>query len=322
MLRWGVALLVLALTLPAVAFDLQGHRGARGLAPENTLAAFETALRQGVSTLELDVVMTADDVLVVGHDPALNPELTRDAQGSWIAAPGPLVRSLTLAQLQAHDVGRAKPGSSVARNFPQQQPADAQRVPTLAQVFALAASLGARTVGYNIEIKRRPDRPDDYAPVPRLVDALLAEIARAGVAERVVIQSFDWTVLQRVQQAAPQAATAYLSIQRPNFDNIGAPGWTGAVSLAAQGTVPKMVHAAGGRIWSPFFRDLTREQVQEAQALGLKVVPWTVNEPVDLLSVIDLKVDGLITDYPDRARSALQHRGLPLPAAVAAPVPR
>jgi glycerophosphoryl diester phosphodiesterase len=319
MRRWGVALLVLALTLPAVAFDLQGHRGARGLAPENTLAAFEAALRQGVSTLELDVVMTADGVLVVSHDPALDPDLTRDAAGRWLVGPGPLIRSLTLAQLQAHDVGRARPDGAVARNFPQQQPADGQRVPTLAQVFTLAASLGAHTVGYNIEIKRRPDRPDDYAPVPLLVDALLAEIDRAGVSGRAVIQSFDWPVLQRVQQVAPQAATAYLSIQRPNFDNVGTPGWTGAFSLAAQGTVPRMVRAAGGQIWSPFFRDLTRAQVQEAQALGLKVVPWTVNEPADLLAVIDLKVDGLISDYPDRARSALQHRRLPLPAPVAAP---
>jgi glycerophosphoryl diester phosphodiesterase len=315
----AAAALLMAVAGPAGAFDLQGHRGARGLAPENTLVAFETALRLGVSTLELDLMMTADGVLVVAHDPALNPDLTRDADGRWLAAPGPLVRSLTLAQLQAYDVGRARPGSTVARNFPQQGPADGQRVPTLAQVFALAASLGADAVGYNLEIKRRPDRPDDYAPLPLLVDALLAEIARAGVGTRAVIQSFDWAVLQRVQQAAPQATTSYLSIQRPNFDNIGSPGWTGGVSLAAQGTVPKMVHAAGGRIWSPFFRDLTAAQVREAQALGLKVVPWTVNEPADLLSVLALGVDGLITDYPDRARDAMRARGLPLPAPVPAP---
>lgn len=321
-LRWALALLsAVWLAGPATALDLQGHRGARGLAPENTLAAFEVALRQGVSTLELDLMMTADGVLVVSHDPSLNPDLTRDAQGQWLAGPGPLIRSLTLAQLQTFDVGRVRPGSAVARNFPQQQAADGQRVPTLAQVFALATSLGADRVAYNLEIKRRPDRPDDYADVPALVDALLAEIERAGVGKSAVIQSFDWTVLQRVQQRtqgrSPSISTAYLSIQHPSFDNIGPPGWTAGFADKAPGSVPRMVKAAGGQIWSPFFRDLTPAQVQEAQGLGLKVVPWTVNEPADLLRLIDLGVDGLITDYPDRARSAMAHRKLPLPAAVA-----
>jgi glycerophosphoryl diester phosphodiesterase len=320
-MRWALALLAATwLAMPVAAFDLQGHRGARGLAPENTLAAFELALRQGVSTLELDLMMTADGVLVVSHDPALNPDLTRDAQGRWLAAPGPLIRSLTLAQVQAYDIGRARPDSATARNFPQQQAADGQRVPTLAQVFALAASLGADQVAYNLEIKRRPDRPDDYAEVPVLVDALLAEIDRAGVAKRAVIQSFDWSVLQRVQQRVQARTlpirTAYLSIQRPSFDNIGPPGWTAGFAEKVPGSVPGMVKAAGGQIWSPFFRDLTQAQVQEAQGLGLQVVPWTVNEPADLLRVIDLGVDGLITDYPDRARVALAMRRQPLPAPV------
>jgi len=260
------------------------------------------------------VLMTADGVLLVSHDPALNPDLTRDAQGRWLAGTGPLIRALPLAQLLAYDVGRLRPDSPTARNFPQQQAVDGQRLPTLAQVFDHVAALGADAVRFNIEIKHRPDQPAQYASIDELVDALVAEIARAGVAPRALIQSFNWQVLQRSRQVAPHIPTAYLSIQRPTFNNIDGPGWTAGYSLAAQGSVPKMVHAAGGQVWSPFFRDLTAAQVQQAQALGLKVVPWTVNEPADLLRVIDLKVDGLITDYPDRAREAMRQRQLPLPA--------
>ena len=320
MRRWLVAAGLLAALLPglmapAAAFDLQGHRGTRGLAPENTLAAFEQALRLGVTTLELDVMLTADGDLVISHDPALNPDLTRDAAGRWLEGPGPLIRSLTLTQLQAYDVGRVKPGSRTAREFPQQQPADGQRLPRLSELFLRAAALGAREVRYNIEIKRNPQEPEKYGDLPVLVDAVVAAVTRAGVAPRTLVQSFDWNVLQRVQQVAPQLATSYLSIQRPQMNNVEAPGWTAGFTLAAHGSVPKMVKAAGGRWWAPFFRDLTPELVREAQSLGLKVVPWTVNESADMERVIDLKVDGLITDYPDRAREVMARRGLPLPAA-------
>lgn len=296
----ALALLAAGLAaLPARAWDLQGHRGARGLAPENTVAAFQRALQEGADTLELDVVLTADGVPVVSHDPALNPDLTRDANGRWLVGPGPLILSLRWSELQAYDVGRVRPDSKTARDFPQQVAADGQRIPRLADVLALG---GPRT-RFNIEIKRDPTAPERYAPLPALVDAVAAAVQAAGVAPRVVLQSFDWAVLQHWQQQVPQVRTAYLSIQRPNFNNVEAAAWTAGQSLAAAGSVPRMVKAAGGQVWSPFFRDLTEAQVREAQALGLQVVPWTVNEPADMARLLGWRVDGLITDYPDRARA-------------------
>lgn len=298
--RAALALLALGLAvLPAWGWDLQGHRGARGLAPENTVAGFQRALQEGADTLELDVVLTADGVPVVSHDPALNPDLTRDASGRWLAGPGPLILSLRWAELQTSDVGRARPDSKTARDFPQQVAADGQRIPRLADVLALG---GPRT-RFNIEIKRDPTAPERYAPLPALVEAVAAAVHAAGVGPRTVLQSFDWAVLQRWQQQVPQVRTSYLSIQRPNFNNVEAPAWTAGQSLTAAGSVPRMVKAAGGQVWSPFFRDLTEAQVREAQALGLQVVPWTVNEPADMARLLGWRVDGLITDYPDRARA-------------------
>lgn len=284
---------------PAAAFDLQGHRGARGLAPENTVAAFQRALAEGADTLELDVLLTADDVPVVHHDPALHPDLARDAAGRWIAAPGPLVRRLTLAQLRAYDLGRARPGSKAALDFPQQQGVDGARIPTLDEVLALATP----TTRFNIEIKLDPRTPDQFAPLPAAVDAVVRAVARAGVGPRVSIQSFNWNVLQHVRQVAPELATSCLTMQRPNANTVDSPAWMAGHSLAAQGSVPRMVKAAGCRWWSPNFRDVDARSVREAQALGLKVAVWTVNETEDMRRLLALGVDALITDYPDRAQA-------------------
>jgi glycerophosphoryl diester phosphodiesterase len=313
LLRLLTAFALVACGNAAQAFDLQGHRGARGLAPENTLAAFERALEIGVNTLETDVHLSADGQLVLSHDPALNPDLARDAHGAWIAAPGPLLRRLTLAQIQSYDVGRLKPGTTYARALPSQAAVDGQRIPTLAALFALVRQTGADGVRFNIEVKMNPHRPDETPAHEQIVDVLLATVKAAGMEGRVSIQGFDWRPLQRVQQLAPAIPTVYLSAQTPRFDTIADGAWTAGFGLADHGTLPKMVKAAGGAIWSPNHFNLTARLVDEAHALGLQVIPWTVNESADMERLIGWGVDGLITDYPDRARQVMQSRGLPLP---------
>src|SRR5919198_903812 len=145
-------LLAMALSSAAHAVDIQGHRGARGHAPENTLPGFERALAIGVSTLELDVGVTRDGVVVIHHDRGLNPDTTRGPDGKWIAAPGPLIKDLTYAELQRYDVGRIQPGSEYERRFPHQKPLDGTRIPKLSDLFARAGS----TVRFNIETKVSP----------------------------------------------------------------------------------------------------------------------------------------------------------------------
>jgi glycerophosphoryl diester phosphodiesterase len=310
--RAAAPLLALALLHGgACAFDLQGHRGARGLAPENTLAAFERALDLGVTTLESDVHLSADGVAVLHHDPALHADQARDAQGEWVGSRRLLLKDLTLAQLQTYDLGRARPGSATAQAFPQQQPSDGQRAPTLAQLFARVKARGADSVRFNLEVKMHPQRPEDRPPWERIVDALLAEVKAAGMEGRVTVQGFDWRALQRVHERAPGLPTACLSSQSPRYDTISSGLWTAGLTLAEHGSVPKMVKAAGCTIWSPSAADLDDTKVQEAHALGLQVLPWTVNERADMERLIAWGVDGLITDYPDRARALLRERGIP-----------
>lgn len=306
-----------ALALPCSAFDLQGHRGTRGNAPENTLPAFERALQIGVTTLELDVGVTADGVVVISHDPYLNPAITRDASGQWLQGTrGPLIKTLTLAQLQAYDVGRIKPDTAYAKTFNLQQPRDGTRVPTLAALFDRVKALRADEVRFNIETKVNPSQPDDTVAPDVMTRALLKVVREAGMTQRVSIQSFDWRTLRLVQELEPSIPTAYLTIQTANNDNLQTGEWTAGLKFADHGSAPRMVKASGGTIWSPNGGAVTEALVKEAQALGLKVMPWTINSPADMERFIGWGVDGLITDYPDRLRTVMQSRGLPLPAPV------
>ncbi|MBI2737681.1 MAG: glycerophosphodiester phosphodiesterase [Rhodospirillales bacterium] len=307
----SLACAIWALSFPAHAFDLQGHRGARGLAPENTLAAFRTALDLGVSTLETDMAVTKDGVVVISHDPYLNPDLVR-LDGQWLATAGPPIRTLTLDELRRYDIGRLNPASKYAQQFPAQKPADGERFPTLEELFAMAGP----TVRFNIEIKTDPGKPDLTLEPERFAELAAATIRKAGAAARSTIQSFDWRGLLASRRLAPDIATSCLSIESNGFDTVrrasGQPSpWLGGLDLAAHGgSVPRLAKAAGCAVWSPFWRNVTAENVKEAQGLGLKVVPWTVNNPADMAALIDLKVDGLITDYPDRAKSVLATKGL------------
>jgi glycerophosphoryl diester phosphodiesterase len=317
----ALAVLLLLGGCATPSFDLQGHRGARGLVPENTLAAFERALDVGVTTLEMDIGVTKDGVVVVYHDRTLNPDITRDATGAFLAMRGAEIASLALSELQRFDVGRLNVSSNYGKPFATQTPRDGERIPTLASVFALADKRGAKKVRFNIETKLSPLIPEETASPDRMVSALIDEIRRAGVEKRTTIQSFDWRTLRIAQTKAPEIATVYLTNQQGVNETvqIGKPGaspWLGGFDVDDySGSIPKLVKAAGGSVWSPNFRDVTEPLARETQALGLKIIPWTVNEIADMKRMIEWKVDGIITDYPDRLRGVMKDAGMALPAA-------
>ena len=306
----------------ATTFDLQGHRGARGLMPENTLPAFARAMEIGVTTLELDTSITKDGVVVITHDSRLNPDITRLADGKWLETPvdrGVSILSLTVDELQQFDVGRIKPGSKYAERHPEQQAVDGTRIPKLADLFALVRKSGNARVRFNIETKISPFERD-LTPAPEaFVDALLGVITAEKMGSRVSIESFDWRTLKIIQQRAPNIPTVYLSAQQKFLDTINAEGregsaWTAGMNVREYGgSVARMVNAAGGAVWSPYFGDVDEAKIREAQALGLKVVVWTVNQMKDIERMLAWKVDGIISDYPDRVRDAMQRRGMALP---------
>lgn len=301
-----------------LAFDLQGHRGARGLMPENTLPAFAKALQIGVTTLELDVGITKDGMVIVSHDATLSPALTRTSDGKWIPEKL-LINALTLHDLMKFDVGKVDPGSRAAKRFPDQVSVDDTTIPLLEDVFALVKQVGNENVRFNIETKINPLKPENTVSPELFVDAILALIKTHEMEDRTSIQSFDWRTLQLVQMKNPQIKTTYLTAQQNWLNNVANVGdnpssWTAGFSLKkTDGDVPRLIKEAGGDIWSPFFGDLTEMNIKAAHALGLQVIPWTVNDPKIMAELIDLGVDGIISDYPDQLREVMASKGLELP---------
>ena len=302
--------------------DIQGHRGARGLMPENTLPAFARALSIGVTTLELDCAITRDGVVVVSHDSTLNTEITRE-NGHWITRPDLAIAQFTYEALQRFDVGRIDPASKYAARFAHQQPVDGTRMPRLADVFALARRAGNEAVRFNIETKISPLHPERTVAPDVFARALIDVIQNHQLAHRAVVQSFDWRTLTVVQVEAPTIKTAYLSAQQAFTNNIlankAASPWNAGLHVSQFGnSVPRMVKAlvgsARGAIWSPFWGDVTAANVREAQSLGLKVVVWTVNTEADMRAMMALGVDGIISDYPDVLRRMAGENGYTLPA--------
>ncbi len=315
-LRHLVVAALSALAVVAHGFELQGHRGARGLMPENTLASFERALEIGVTTLELDIAITADGVPVISHDTALNPALTRDARGRWIKAPGPLIKSLKLTRVQAYDVGRINPASAYAREFPLQQAQDGQRIPTLAALFDMVKQHGADSVQFAIETKIHPGRPKETVSPKAFVDILLKVIRDAGMMSRVRIISFDWRTLNLAKKREPAMETVGITVESPEWSNLNNRAMMDGLVLRDFPSAAHMVKASGAAVWSPYFAGINAAHVKAAQQLGLKVIPWTVNEADDMDRLISWGVDGIVTDYPDRLRHAMTRAAIPLPAAL------
>src|SRR3954447_2383528 len=204
-----LVLLLSGVAGPAMAFDIEAHRGGRALHPENTLQAFAAALALHVDTLELDVGVSSDGVLVVSHERRLNPDLARDASGNYVAPPGPPLIQLPLAEIQSYDVGQIRPGSDYAKQFPDQRllsGADIPppRIPTLKQVIELVRRSGDHHVRLNIETKLDPALPAEAPDPERFVTLLLGLLEAERFTDRVMIQSFDWRTLQLVQQRAPE----------------------------------------------------------------------------------------------------------------------
>lgn len=274
-------------------FDLQAHRGGRGEATEQSLRAFARSLELGVSTLELDVVLTRDRQPLVWHDPTIAAEKCADTAPAFAGDPqypyvGKLVHDLTLAQIRTLDCGRR------LDDFPNAEVVPGNRIATLPQVFALADFYRADAVRYNIETKVDADEPEPQ----EFVDVILAAVRAAGKVERVDIQSFDWRTLPLVHRAEPSIPLVALYDEQAPADPL-----IGALTVGADAVSPDYRLVAG------------KPYVDRAHALGLKVIPWTVDDVDAMRRQIGYGVDGIITDYPTALRGVLAELSMPLPPA-------
>ncbi len=291
---------------------LIGHRGAAGLYPENTLSGFERALNIGVDGIELDVMSTADGELCIHHDYRLNPGTARTSEKQWLDRQADIpIKSLTFKTLRTYDVGRLKPHTEYGRKYPDQRAIDGERIPAFKEVIALLKKRGDVHTKLWIEIKISPEQPEMTPPLEIVVNQVLKILHEESFLKQALVLSFNWKVLALIQQLAPRMPTAYLSVTADWLDNIkpGQPGpspWTAGIDLDEyQGSVPHGIQAAGGKIWCAWFKTLTEKEVQTAHGLGLKVFAWFADSVNDIKKLLNMNVDGIITNRPDRAKQIL-----------------
>jgi glycerophosphoryl diester phosphodiesterase len=321
-------LVALAAAVPALAdqhesqrpsgFDLEGHRGTRGLRPENTLAAFGKALQVGVTTLELDTGVTKDGVVVVSHERRISSLECLDTAGNHYV--GQLIRDLTYAQIQTLDCGTRRPADPAADPFvATQESVPGTHMPALRQVFELANRYGADDVQFDIETKIDPTVNDTVDPVA-FTQKVLAVIRKYDVTERSLLQSFDWRTLVESKRELPSLRTAALAQVPTIFP--GTP-WTAGVPIVADawssGTLAKAAKSIGASVLSARFQDITDALIGATHRKGLQIVPWTVNDAATMSSLIKRGVDGLITDYPNIGRQAMAQERIALPQQYASP---
>lgn len=287
-----------------------GHRGARGLAPESTLQGYQTAIKLGVQYIDMDIVMTKDHQLVVFHDLALNPTIVRDNKGRWINN-NVLIKDLTLHQLQQFNVGTIKPGTAYQRLFPHQVAVSTARIPSLRHVIEYAKRLNPH-IQFQIEIKTDPEQPETTFSPTLIAQTLISLLKELEVTDRTRIQAFDWRCLYAVQALNSHVETAYLTspeqetLMRDANKKI-AGRWTGGKLLKNTGdSIPEMIKSLGGKAWDPESHSLTAEDLLRAKKLGLRVFVWSNNkkkdyDPIETKRVLQLEVDGIITDRPDLA---------------------
>ena len=286
---------------------LIGHRGARGLMPENTMEGFEFTLDMGVKALEFDVLISKDNVLVVTHDNYLSEFLTRDCKGKWLPKKGPKISELTIAELKQFDVGGVNATSSYGKNFPKQEFLSGIQIPTLSELLGLACLPKYKSLYLLLEIKSEPS-----VNKANFVKQIVSEIREKKLESRTVLHSFDWDLLKECQKVAPEIPRSFLSELPENSE-----GETYNTSeevtpdfSSFKSSIPKAIADQNGQMWCPYFKDLTSALLKEAHALGLLVCTWTVNEIEDIENMIDIGIDGIVTDYPNRVQSILKRRGM------------
>ena len=283
-----------------------GHRGARGVLPENTMAGFDYLRDIGLPGVEIDVQLTSDGVPVVIHDPRVPMQLARDARGNWLPEPGPKIIHLTVEELLRYDVGCLHPHHPYSARYPDQRAVDGARVPLLAGFLDWAEQ--SPDMMLNIEIKSFADQEDLGAAPDALAGALVDALAGRGLAQRCLLSSFDWRVLRVLRDIAPNIARGYLTEEQPGPDCTIFDGsaWMDGLRLADHGnSLPRLIADQCAQCWCAFYRDVTHKRVAAAHELGLAVNVWTVNDTDDIQAMVAMGVDGVITDYPERALECL-----------------
>lgn len=308
-------------------FDLEAHRGGRDIRPENTLYSYAYAIELGATSIECDMQLTKDGQIVMSHNPILNSDITRDENGNYIENNKYDIRLMTVDELKKFDVGVMDPncGEYYDLHGKTQFTYDA-KIPTLEELMQLIQSYGDKNIVLNIETKSYPDPASagykNNADPKKFVEVFNNIVKKYDMEDTVVLQSFDWQTLIEMKKLNPNISTSALWQEQPSwgrdseslrrYEKKKSP-WLGGLDIKDyQGNPVKAAHAIGADIISPYYTEISKQDVDEAHSLGMKVVPWTVNNEKDMNMLLDMGVDGIISDKPWLLKQVLEKRNIKL----------
>lgn len=308
-------------------FDLEAHRGGRDVRPENTLYSYAYAIELGATSIECDMQLTKDGQIVMSHNPILNSDITRDENGNYIENNKYDICLMTVDELKKFDVGVMDPncGEYYDLHGKTQFTYDA-KIPTLEELMQLIQSYGDKNIVLNIETKSYPDPASagykNNADPKKFVEVFNNIVKKYDMEDRVVLQSFDWQTLIEMKKLNPNISTSALWQEQPSwgrdseslrrYEKKKSP-WLGGLDIKDyQGNPVKAAHAIGADIISPYYTEISKQDVDEAHSLGMKVVPWTVNNEKDMNMLLDMGVDGIISDKPWLLKQVLEKHNIKL----------
>lgn len=308
-------------------FDLEAHRGGRDVRPENALYSYAYAMELGATSIECDMQLTKDGQIVMSHNPILNSDITRDENGNYIENNKYDIRLMTVDELKKFDVGVMNPncGEYYDLHGKTQFTYDA-KIPTLEELMQLIQSYDNKDIILNIETKSYPDPESigykNNADPKKFVETFNNIVKKYNMEDRVVLQSFDWRTLIEMKKLNPNISTSALWQEQPSwgrdseslrrYEKKKSP-WLGGLDIKDyQGNPVKAAHAIGADIISPYYTEISKQDVDEAHFLGMKVVPWTVNNEKDMNMLLDMGVDGIISDKPWLLKQVLEKRNIKL----------
>lgn len=308
-------------------FDLEAHRGGRDVRPENTLYSYAYAIELGATSIECDMQLTKDGQIVMSHNPILNSDITRDENGNYIKNNKYDIRLMTVDELKKFDVGVMDPncGEYYDLHGKTQFTYDA-KIPTLEELMQLIQSYDDKNIVLNIETKSYPDPASagykNNADPKKFVEVFNNIVKKYDMEDRVVLQSFDWQTLIEMKKLNPNISTSALWQEQPSwgrdseslrrYEKKKSP-WLGGLDIKDYQRNPvKAAHAIGADIISPYYTEISKQDVDEAHSLGMKVVPWTVNNEKDMTMLLDMGVDGIISDKPWLLKQVLEKRNIKL----------
>ena len=288
---------------------IYGHRGARGVLPENTLESFKYLFENNIYAYETDILISKDFIPVITHDFRLDPSYTKDINDNWIEDENIKIIDLTYDQILQFDVGTLNKLSKYGRKFINQKSLQNQKIPKLSELLKLTSDNIVEDLLINLEIKSTPIEKNLTPEPDEMVKIIIDEVSRSNLEDRIIYSSFDWRVLREIKERGSKIPRAYLTSGARGKIYDKSP-WLDFTPLHNGVELPELIKALGGSAWHPNYKDVNKEIVQTSHDKGLPVNVWTVNRESDMLRMIDYGVDGIMTDYPLKLRELCEKENI------------